>query len=243
MNFEKFRPVWDAARQAWSGWLRIVAVVKRGILAVEARVMRVVRWAGGRAYAFFAWLDLKLRPLTPRVSDFILSIERPVSLFLGSTVGRGQSLIARARPHWLRFWTWIRPFRVAICKGIAWLADKVWQFGGLSEKEALVMREAVGSDDRDATWRTRTRVDVGMWYRKGRVWACPLAGELLLFAEGARPWVERIPYTDIRESKYNHVTAEIAFAPSETLTVSTLRLPPLEALALLKHFRRNGNGA
>jgi hypothetical protein len=138
----------------------------------------------------------------------------------------------------MRFWIWIAPLRRVLAGALAWLLDKFCQFGGLTEKEACVMRDAIGSDDQDALWRTRTRVDVGMWYRKGRVWVCPLADELLLFAEGPRPWVEHIAYSHVRESRYNHVTAEIALAPETDLPLSSLRVRPLEALPLIRQFRR-----
>ena len=227
MNLEKLKPIWLALQRG-------AGRAKHGTLVVEARVLRGVRWTGGHTMTLLC----RLGPALARVLDLIAPPVTRASIATGRGCRAGYG---RFRPRWVHFWIWITPVRLAIAAGLAWLLNKVCQFGDLTEKEAFVMRGAIGSDEKDALWRTRTRVDVGMWYRKGRVWVCPLAEELLLFAEGPRPWIERIAYSDIRESRYNHVTAEIALAPEPDLPLSTLRVRPLEALALMRHFRRVGS--
>ena len=84
--------------------------------------------------------------------------------------------------------------------------------------------------------KTGTKVDAGYWLGKRRVWACLLETELLLFARGRRPYVERIPLADLRESRYNHVTGEVVLAPIETATVKALKVPPLAALEILAYI-------
>ena len=86
--------------------------------------------------------------------------------------------------------------------------------------------------------RTDTKVDVGYWLGRRRVWACLLERELLLFALGRRPYVERIPLAQLRESRYNHVTGELVLAPIETAAVKALKVPPLAALEILAHIMR-----
>jgi hypothetical protein len=86
--------------------------------------------------------------------------------------------------------------------------------------------------------RTDTKVDVGYWLGRRRVWACLLERELLLFARGRRPYVERIPLAALRESRYNHVTGELVLAPTETIAVKTLKVPPLAALEILAQIMR-----
>lgn len=81
--------------------------------------------------------------------------------------------------------------------------------------------------------RTGTRVDVGSWICRRRVWACVLEGELLLVAHGRRPYVESVPFEGLTASLYNHVTGELVLAPAEGARVTRLRLSPLEALELL----------
>jgi hypothetical protein len=86
--------------------------------------------------------------------------------------------------------------------------------------------------------RTRTKVDVGAWFGKGRICICLLAGEAVLFAKGKRPYVERIPLKRLRESRYNHVTGELMLAPDAAPRISGLKLPPLEGLQILAHIHR-----
>jgi hypothetical protein len=86
--------------------------------------------------------------------------------------------------------------------------------------------------------KTGTKVDVGYWLGKRRVWACLLQQELLLFARGRRPYVERIPLAMLRQSRYNHVTGELVLAPCETAAVKALKLTPLAALEILAYIYR-----
>ena len=81
--------------------------------------------------------------------------------------------------------------------------------------------------------RTRTKIDVGAWFRKGRVCLCLLAGEAVIFARGKRPFVERISLERLRESRYNHVTGEMDLAPAAGAEVTGLRVTPLEGLQIL----------
>ena len=94
----------------------------------------------------------------------------------------------------------------------------------------------VGQADVFHVRRTDTKVDVGYWLGRRRVWACLLERDLLLFARGRRPFVERIPLADLRESRYNHVTGQLILAPTETAAVKALKVPPLSALEILAHF-------
>ncbi len=86
--------------------------------------------------------------------------------------------------------------------------------------------------------KTRTKVDVGTWFFKRRVWAGLLQGELLLFAAGKRPYAERIPFDQLGKSEYNHVTGEVMLAPVEGARVTGLKTPPLEGLRVLAHIHR-----
>jgi hypothetical protein len=86
--------------------------------------------------------------------------------------------------------------------------------------------------------RTQTKVDVGAWFRKGRVCICVLAGEAVIFAKGKRPYVERIRLGRLRESKYNHVTGELTLAPESATQVRGLKLPPLEGLQIIAQIHQ-----
>jgi len=88
--------------------------------------------------------------------------------------------------------------------------------------------------------KTATKVDVGYWLGKRRVWACLLEKDLLLFAQGRRPYVERIPLAELRESRYNHVTGQLVLAPIEAAAVKALKVPPLAALEILAYIYRGG---
>jgi hypothetical protein len=81
--------------------------------------------------------------------------------------------------------------------------------------------------------RSGTRVDVGSWLGRARVWTGCVPDALLLLAAGPRPYAQRIPLSDLGESRYNHVTGELVLAPAEGADIRALKIPPLEALRVL----------
>ena len=83
------------------------------------------------------------------------------------------------------------------------------------------------------TFTTNTRVDTGGWGRNPRLTVAVAEGELVLSAPGKRPFLERLSFAGLRGSRYNHVTGELILAPAPAARVSQLRLPPLEAAAVL----------
>lgn len=81
--------------------------------------------------------------------------------------------------------------------------------------------------------RSDSRVDVGAWLADARVWAAAQPGALLLFAAGKRPYAETIPFAELRDSLYNHITGELILAPAPNVRVARLKLLPVDALQLL----------
>jgi len=86
--------------------------------------------------------------------------------------------------------------------------------------------------------KTDTKVDVGSWLFKRRVWICLLEMEILLFATGRRPYLERIPLAQLQRSTYNHVTGEVVLSPFESAQVQGLKVMPLCGLQILAHIHR-----
>ena len=84
--------------------------------------------------------------------------------------------------------------------------------------------------------KSGSKIDVGSWFLKRPVWTCLLDREMLLFALGTRPYLERIPLEDLQQSQYNHVTGEVVLAPARSARVKGLKMSPLEALEVLSHI-------
>jgi hypothetical protein len=94
--------------------------------------------------------------------------------------------------------------------------------------------------------RTGTKVDVGSWIARGRVWLAVLGDSLVVVASGIagpRPLAERIPFSRLRESRYNHVTGQLALAPATLAPaaragVRGLSLAPIEGCQVLAQIYR-----
>ena len=82
-----------------------------------------------------------------------------------------------------------------------------------------------------------TTVDVGQWFRGGRVWVACVPGRVALFAHGGTPYRELIAVAELDQSFYNFLTGELALAPAVP-TVRRVKLSPVEAQQVLSHINR-----
>ncbi len=116
------------------------------------------------------------------------------------------------------------------------LLDTLVQLGPETAGEAAL---AVASGVRDpaiACYRSRSRTDVGMWFRQGRVRVYLQSDGLLLQAHGRVPYKEHIAADELHASRYNHVMGTLVLAPATHARLRSLYLPPLEADAVLRHL-------
>lgn len=86
--------------------------------------------------------------------------------------------------------------------------------------------------------RTCTKVDVGQWFSNGRVWLFCAASNIVLMAAGRRPLVETVPWSEAKETTYNHVTGELVLTPARGITCRRLKMMPLEGYQVLAQIAR-----
>lgn len=84
------------------------------------------------------------------------------------------------------------------------------------------------------TLLTRTRIDTGRWWRRAPVHLTLTETELTLHASGPRPFTASAPLADCRASRYHHATGELVLEPAESLPIRHLRIPPQDALGVLR---------
>ena len=103
-------------------------------------------------------------------------------------------------------------------------------------RERFLADQLAGSREVFVVARTGTKVDVGSWLLRGRVWVLALSDSLAILACGAaglRIRAETIPYEKLRRSRYNHVTGELALAPVGAPGIRGLRVDPLTGYQVL----------
>ena len=108
-------------------------------------------------------------------------------------------------------------------------------------RERFLARQLLAGEDVFAVARTRTKIDVGSWVFRGRVWVLALAESLAIVACGPcgnRVRAEKIPYEMLRQSRYNHVTGQLALAPIERLPFRGLRVDPIGGYRILAQIFR-----
>ncbi len=82
-------------------------------------------------------------------------------------------------------------------------------------------------------FQTSTRTDVGLWLLERRVWLAVTRAEVVLFAAGRRPLVQRVGFAHLYASLYNAVMGELVLAPDREYRVGRVKLPPLEGTQVL----------
>jgi hypothetical protein len=114
-------------------------------------------------------------------------------------------------------------------------------FSRMPYRERFLAEQLLASEDVFVVARTGTKIDVGSWLLRGRVWVFALADSLAIVAcgpAGSRVRAERIPYEELRESQYNHVTGELALAPAKGLPFRGLKTDPITGYQILAQIRR-----
>ena len=113
------------------------------------------------------------------------------------------------------------------------LGDDAQAWSGLDRDERALLDETRQGRALFFMARSKTTVDVGHWFSRGTLAVAAAADDLLLFAYGKKPYVEKIPFRFLGQSLYNHVTGEIVFSPALEARTQSLRLPPVEGYQLL----------
>ncbi|MCX5661803.1 MAG: hypothetical protein NTW19_19155 [Planctomycetota bacterium] len=81
---------------------------------------------------------------------------------------------------------------------------------------------------------TGARVDVGLWFRSGRVWIAAFdGGAVTLFAAGPRPFVQSAQPHELTTSFYSHLSGELVCVPAPELTVRSLPMGPSDGWKFL----------
>ncbi len=114
-------------------------------------------------------------------------------------------------------------------------------FSRMGYRERFLAGQLLASEDVFVIARTGTKIDVGSWLLRGRVWVFALADSLAVLAcgrAGLRVRAEKIPYEKLRESQYNHVTGELALAPARGLPVRGLKIDPVTGYQILAQIHR-----
>ena len=108
----------------------------------------------------------------------------------------------------------------------------------LSEQENALLDETLGDASPVLLLRTKTRIDTGRWWRKGRLWLCVTPTEMLLFAASKRRYVQRMALADCKESTYCHTSGALLLQPNEHWRFNTIALAPTDAVAVLQHLKQ-----
>lgn len=88
--------------------------------------------------------------------------------------------------------------------------------------------------------QTSTKVDTGGWLKKAGVWAGATNSDLFMLAAGKKPFLDKIPFNELRKSIFNHVTGCLILAPGAELKISSLAMAPLDGYQLLAQIYNEG---
>ncbi len=119
-------------------------------------------------------------------------------------------------------------------------SGEIWD--ELMEEGKKLLEEASGGADIFMLVRTGARIDTGNWLANGTVWVIVMKDALGLFAAGAKPYVEHVPFRFLRDSLYNHVTGELVLAPAHGAKVRFLKMSPADGYQMLAQIYNGKEG-
>ena len=123
------------------------------------------------------------------------------------------------------------------------LADDADAWSDLEPHERALLDEMRQGQPIFFLARSKTTVDVGQWFSRGKLLVAAVANEVLLFAHGKKPYAEKIPFLFLGQSLYNHVMGEVVFSPALEARTQSLRLLPVEGYQLLAQVYGGQNHA
>lgn len=113
----------------------------------------------------------------------------------------------------------------------------------MNELERQLLREAAGGTEPELSIRSGERIDAGRWWRRTPVWLCIAGGELIMLAVARRRYLEKVALADCAASHYSHATGELVIEPVEGLRFNRFRLPPREAIRILRTLNPGSLGS
>lgn len=103
----------------------------------------------------------------------------------------------------------------------------------MNDLESLLLEELTDGVEPKLLIRTRTRIDVGRWWRSNPIWLCIIGEELIVMAVARRRYAERVAIADCQASFYSHATGELVIKHAEKLRFRSFSMTPREALSVL----------
>ncbi|MBT3568271.1 MAG: hypothetical protein HN494_05430 [Opitutae bacterium] len=104
----------------------------------------------------------------------------------------------------------------------------------MNAKEVQLLENETGDSEPHLSIRTKTRIDLGQWFRRSFVWLCLTGSELVLVAANRRHYVERISVSECQSSYYDHASGKLVLEPASSLMTKSLSLSPRDALIVLE---------
>lgn len=113
-------------------------------------------------------------------------------------------------------------------------------FSLMSDDERGLMENVTDGKPVFVVVRSETQVDTGSWIKKSPVWTGTTDSEVFMFAAGKKPVIDRISFSQLQKSIFNHVTGCLILAPAAELKISSLAMAPLDGYQLLAQIYNEG---
>jgi len=111
----------------------------------------------------------------------------------------------------------------------------------LNSKEQQLLARETGGVEVLRRIRTRTCIDVGLWWRRRPLWLCVTRDELVLLAVSRRLFCERIPLSACRGLSYSPAAGELVISSNPPLRFPRLKMPPSTALEVIDLIKQQSS--
>lgn len=86
--------------------------------------------------------------------------------------------------------------------------------------------------------RTRTRIDVGLWWRRKPAWLVITDRMLVVLSISRRKYVEKLPLASCQNIHYSPSGGELVISSQPEFRFSRLKMPPSKALEVINLIKQ-----
>ncbi|MDX1681062.1 MAG: hypothetical protein R3242_10065 [Akkermansiaceae bacterium] len=109
----------------------------------------------------------------------------------------------------------------------------------MNTKEQILLEETIGSETVRRKVRTRTCIDVGLWWRKKPLWLIVTDHMVVLLAVSRRKHIEQVPLACCREVHYSPAGGELVITSDPALRFPRLEMPTSTALEVIDLIKQS----
>ena len=108
----------------------------------------------------------------------------------------------------------------------------------MNAKEQQLLESSIDTGSVRLKVRSRTYIDVGLWWRNKALWLVVTEHTLVVFAISRRKYIEQVPLTRCSDIHYSPASGELVISSEPALRFPRLKMPASQAIELIELIKQ-----